>query len=151
MQPTEERRQLKAAKEALRPADQPAPEFTVEGNPGDPVSYGVTKVTFTAKQRADSITSEIEADQAALAALEQSSPDDIAQANRYRRRIAENQASLRDVHDIQLEFPYTHLGAHSIYWTANTLDSNMAIMKDPSNVLFYDVGSAFDAEYDLRN
>lgn len=145
---TEEQQRLKAAKEQRRPAEYPAPDFEVVAGPDAPVSHGTTRVEFTAAERAASISSEIETDERALAALGTSDP---ALADWYQQRIDENRARLETVADVTLDLPYVHLGEHSVYWTSNTLDSGMTTTKDPSNLLFYGVGSGNDAEYDLRN
>jgi hypothetical protein len=143
-----EKAQRRAA-QGIPPAAQ-APTRAQSPTTGEPVrlSNGIVRTT-KAELRA-----RWEADRAAneryLALLERDSGREVA--DRKRQELEDQRRRIEELPDgvVDLAIPAVEVGRHSIIFSQFTYDLGGA-QKDPNNVVFHGVGTAWDVQYNLVN
>lgn len=147
----EQMRLIAEKKRAKREAgipDLPSPEGAYV-RPGQPVRQFVGTIPVTKAQLLADLEATWAADQKYFEQLERNGGSKVVQ--RMREEYEKQKRDIEALPDglISLDIPSVEIGQHSISFSNFTYSGSQR--KDPINVVFYRVGTAWDVDYDMRN
>jgi len=151
---TPQQRQFTEQKQNARASQAKTPDHQVSGKghtesvkPGAPVKQRTEKVRLTKPELQARWKEEWESVQEELGHL---GAEQAAQLRAQYSKTKEEIDNLPANRVVEIEIPVTEVGEHSIHFSSFTYNSSGKKL-DPINVIFYNVGSAWDVQFDLQN
>ncbi len=150
---TPEQMRLVAEKERAKKeagmVDRLGPEGEIFIQPGAPVRRFIKTIQVTKAQLLTDLEAARIADESYFDQLKRNGGSEAVQ--HMREEYDKRKRAIEALPDgpIHLDIPGVEIGWHSISFSSFTYSGSQ--QKDPINVVFYRVGSAYDVDYDMRN